>query len=71
MHQQIWMTNLADIFALFWLLNVEIHVARSHKGQFSPLDLVAISIPSIASNSFPPPSAKLPQWKKKKKINDI
>lgn len=58
------MINSADIFALFWHLNVEINVALSHKGQFSPLDRVAISIPLIASNSFPPPSAKLPQWKK-------
>lgn len=29
-HQQIWMTNLADIFALFWYLNVEINVDNSH-----------------------------------------
>lgn len=52
----------ADTFALFSHLNVEINEAHSsHQGQFSPLDRVAISIPSIASDSFSSPSAKLPQ----------
>lgn len=59
----------ADTFALFSHLNVEKNVAfSSHQGQFSPLDRVAISIPSIASDSFPSPSAKLPQGKE---MNDI